>query len=169
MIARQPSTFLRTIAAFMLLALAAVALPVTPARADGAASTRNIILGGALAAGTLLILNHNKKVHQKEDELTNARNQAQAERDAAYASYQSEAAGAAALRKQLAAANREMAALKREVAQQHSEIMRLRKEVSMTRPATPAQSAFIAPAPSKPALTVPTLRVASVTYGWGQL
>ena len=44
-------------------ALAATALPSAPALADGAASTRNILLGGA--AATLLIINHNRKVHQK--------------------------------------------------------------------------------------------------------
>src|SRR5579872_4146790 len=46
---------LKAISAFIMTALLALTLPALPARADGAASTRNIILGGALAAGTLLI------------------------------------------------------------------------------------------------------------------
>jgi hypothetical protein len=137
-----------------LTALVGTTLPAAPARADGAASTRNIILGGALAGGTLLIINHNKKVHQKEDELSNARNQAQAERDQAYSSYQQAAASANAYRRQLAVENREMVALKRQVAQ-------LRKQVSSAQ-GTASQSAFIAAAPRVPLAT-------NVAYGWGQL
>ena len=49
-------------------ALAASAMPAAPALADGAASTRNIIIGGA--AATLLIINHNRKVHEKYAEKT---------------------------------------------------------------------------------------------------
>jgi hypothetical protein len=50
---------------------------VAPALADGAASTRNIILGGAAAA--VLITNYNHKVHQKRDE-----QRAQSRRQASY-------------------------------------------------------------------------------------
>jgi hypothetical protein len=39
---------------------------VAPALADGAASTRNIILGGAAAA--VLVTNYNHKVRQKREE-----------------------------------------------------------------------------------------------------
>src|SRR5579884_1999025 len=84
-----------------LTALLSATLPVQPARADGAASTRNIILGGALAAGTVLVINHNKKVHQKEAELDSARRQAESERDQAYASD-------SALRNRVSAQNREI-------------------------------------------------------------
>ena len=128
-----------------LTGLLAATLPMAPANADGAASTRNIILGGALAAGTLLIINHNKKVHQKEDELSNARYQAEAERDQANAS-------ASSMRHRLAAQNREMAALKRQVALQNTELRRLR--------GGQGQGAFIAPA---------TANSQSVAYGWGRL
>jgi hypothetical protein len=50
---------------------------VAPALADGAASTRNIILGGAAAA--VLITNYNHKVHQKREE-----QRAQSRRQASY-------------------------------------------------------------------------------------
>jgi hypothetical protein len=53
---------------------------LTPAFADGAASTRNIIIGGAAAAITLV--NWAKKRHQKQEE---AREQAR--RQAQYRSY----------------------------------------------------------------------------------
>ena len=166
MLTLRTGIILKAISAFIVTALLALTLPALPARADGAASTRNIILGGALVGGTLLILNHNKKVHQKEDELTNARNQAQAERDQAYASYQSEAASASSLRKQLAAENREMAALKREVAMQHNQIKKLRGQTSMN--GGPSKNSFIGPPPVRAASTPPTMRLASASYGWGQ-
>jgi hypothetical protein len=53
---------------------------IAPALADGAASTRNIIIGGAAAA--VLITNYNHKVRQKREE-----QRAQARRQAAYRSY----------------------------------------------------------------------------------
>ena len=53
---------------------------ISPALADGAASTRNIILGGAAAA--VLITNYNHKVRQKREE-----NREQARRQASYRSY----------------------------------------------------------------------------------
>lgn len=168
MVTARTGIILKAISAFITTALLALTLPALPARADGAASTRNIILGGALAAGTLLILNHNKKVHQKEDELSNARNQAEAQRDQAYASAQSEAASAGALRKQLAAQNREMAALKHEIAQQHDQINQLRKQVSVTGGSSSGTS-FIGPPPVRAASTAPTMRLAQASYGWGQL
>ncbi|MBV9408499.1 MAG: hypothetical protein JO164_06725 [Candidatus Eremiobacteraeota bacterium] len=53
---------------------------VAPALANGAASTRNILIGGAAAA--LLITNYNHKVHQKREE-----QREQARRQASYRSY----------------------------------------------------------------------------------
>ena len=167
MVTRRTGIILRAISAFIVSALVALTAPALPARADGAASTRNIILGGALVGGTLLILNHNKKVHQKEDELSNARNQAQAQRDQAYASYQSEAASASALRKQLAAQNREMISLKRQIAQQNSQIQQLRRQTSMY--GNPNKNSFIGPPPTRTASAGPSMRLAEASYGWGQL
>ena len=53
---------------------------VAPALADGAASTRNILVGGAAAA--VLITNYNHKVRAKREE-----NREQTRRQASYRSY----------------------------------------------------------------------------------
>jgi hypothetical protein len=53
---------------------------LAPALADGAASTRNIIIGGAAAA--VLVTNYNHKVRQKRAEQSSA-----ARRQASYRSY----------------------------------------------------------------------------------
>ena len=148
------------------------AMPAAPALADGAASTRNILIGGA--AATLLIINHNKKVHQKEDEM--ARRQASAEANAndAWAAYSSEKR---AYENQSAIVSE----YKHEVAVQHGEIAKLRSQVAaanqrgdrfksqlvhqqaLARPAAAAPvAAAAAPAPQP-------VRVATVTYGWGNL
>ncbi|MBV8599999.1 MAG: hypothetical protein JO359_00395 [Candidatus Eremiobacteraeota bacterium] len=148
-----------------LIALLASSFPAAPAAADGAASTRNIILGGALVGGTLLILNHNRKVHQKYDELTNARNQAQADRDQAYASYQSAASSSYAYAQRLAATQRELASYRHTLAMQHDEIVKLRHQIALRQ--DNARSAFVQPNTAKP--PSPTVRVASESFGWGQL
>jgi len=103
------------IAAVTLAALSAGLVPTASAMADGAASTRNLLLLGG-AAATYLIIQHNKQVHQREADM--ARQQAAAQESAnnawaAYSSaehaYQNEAALAGDL--------------KREVAYQHSVIV----------------------------------------------
>ncbi len=58
-----------------------------PARADGAASTRDIIFGAAAIGGSLLIINHNKKVHQKYAEYDRHQAEAESERNQAQAAY----------------------------------------------------------------------------------
>ncbi|MFN2459830.1 MAG: hypothetical protein ABR591_03940 [Candidatus Velthaea sp.] len=50
------------------LALAISAGSVAPALADGAASTRNIILGGAAAAVLVTNYNHKKRIKRQEDQ-----------------------------------------------------------------------------------------------------
>jgi hypothetical protein len=56
---------------------------VAPALADGAASTRNIILGTAAAAGAaVLVTNYNHKKHIKQNE-----QRQEARRQASYRSY----------------------------------------------------------------------------------
>jgi hypothetical protein len=62
------------------LAAAVTVSSMAPAFADGAASTRNIIIGGAAAAFTLV--NWGKKRHEKADE-----RREQARRQAQYRSY----------------------------------------------------------------------------------
>jgi hypothetical protein len=154
--------------------LAATLLPATPALADGAASTRNIIFGGAaVAAGTLLIINHNRKVHQKyaEYDRQQAQTQAQASNaEAAYASERSAYAHEAAL----------VAGYQHEVAIQHQEVLRLRHEVALAQgrssgaqPVTAGltQTTFqplVAAARTQGSDRSPT-RVANVSYGWGTL
>jgi hypothetical protein len=147
-------------------ALAVTAAPGVPALADGAASTRNIILGGAAVAGTLLIINHNKKVHEKYAEYDRRQAQTQAAANNAEAAYESERsayAHEAAL----------VSSYKHEVAIQHQEVLRLRHELAMTNRAqtnvAQAQPAFHPlVAGARVNEPVPT-RLANVSYGWGTL
>jgi hypothetical protein len=150
----------RTLASLALAGTVAMtALPVAPALADGAASTRNIIGGAALAAGTLIIINHNKKVHQKEDEM--ARAQASAEESA----NNSQAAYASERRAYLAqvALNSEY---KHEVAVQHKMIVALRKQVASTNK---ARAMAVAPVPAPGQNQAQPVRVATTSMGWGNL
>lgn len=62
------------------LAVAVTAGSMLPALADGAASTRNILIGGAAAAIGLTNLNHKKRIKQEEQ-------REQARRQANYRSY----------------------------------------------------------------------------------
>jgi hypothetical protein len=147
-------------------ALAATAMPA-PALADGAASTRNIIIGGA--AATLLIINHNRKVHEKyaEKDRAIARQQARAsDAESAYYSERQAYAHEAAL----------VASYKREVAMQHQEVLRLRHQIAMSR----RSSQHVAAAQPRPAFHPlvaaasyhpdrGATRVANVSYGWGAL
>jgi len=157
---------IRTLTA-LALSIGLTAGAVAPALADGAASTRNILIGGAAVAGTLLIINHNKKVHEKYAE--DARNQAAAENSAANAQ--------AAYASERTAYEHEAALVgeyKHEVALQHTQIVSLRHQVATTdaghtaftqpaRPIAPARTAVASSTNEHP------LRVASVSYGWGQL
>jgi hypothetical protein len=69
----------RTLAAGVLAASMTFGA-VAPAFADGAASTRNILIGGAAAA--ILVTNYNHKVRAKREE-----NREQSRRQASYRSY----------------------------------------------------------------------------------
>jgi hypothetical protein len=62
------------------LAAAVTVSAIAPALADGAASTRNILIGGAAAAIGITNLNHKKKIKQEEQ-------REQARRQANYRSY----------------------------------------------------------------------------------
>jgi hypothetical protein len=62
------------------LAAALTAGSMLPALADGAASTRNILIGGAAAALSLTNLNHKKRIKQEEQ-------REQARRQGSYRSY----------------------------------------------------------------------------------
>ena len=65
----------RTILAGALCAAIASGLPA-PALADGAASTRNIIIGGAAAAIGITNYNHKKRIKQQEMQEQTRRQQA---------------------------------------------------------------------------------------------
>jgi len=146
-----PSNRTRTVAALLVAALVSFAAP-RPASADGAASTRNIIFGtAAVGAGTLIWLNHNKKVHEKYAEYDRRQASTQAEANNAEAAYESERsayAHEAAL----------VATLKHENAIQHSMIDQQNKKIASLQhqlhPVTVGQTASGQP-----------VRVAS--YGWG--
>ena len=151
--------------------LAATAVPAAPALADGAASTRNIIGGAAAVAGALIIINHNRKVHQKYAEYDRRQAQTQAEAsnaEAAYASERSAYQHEAAL----------VAGYQHEVAIQHQEVLRLRHQLALARnngaqpvAAGLTQTQFrplVAAAHAQGSDRGPT-RVANVSYGWGAL
>ncbi len=143
----------RTLASLALAgSVALTAVPAAPALADGAASTRNIILGGAAAAaGTLIIINHNKQVHAKEDQMATAQAQAEESANNAQAAYESE-------RKAYLAQVAINAEYKHEVAVQHRMIVQMRNQL-----ASEQRAGNTAAAPAQPA------RVATTSYGWGNL
>jgi hypothetical protein len=128
--------------------------------ADGAASTRNILIGVGAAAATLVIINHNKKVHQKYAE--------DAQKQAALAE-QRDDAQAAARQYKVAYEHESVVAseLKKEVAIQQSEISKL--QTAMTS-LNPPGSNFVAAKPAAATMTNSVSAVPSgqvVSYGWG--
>ncbi|HTJ26811.1 MAG TPA: hypothetical protein VMA36_11685 [Candidatus Limnocylindria bacterium] len=139
-------------------ALGTTALPAAPALADGAASTRNIILGGAAAAaGTLLIINHNKKVHEKYAEYDRRQAATQAAANNAEAAYQSE-------RQAYAHEAALVSSYQHEVSLQHQEVLRLRHELAMRNSAQ-----HVAAAPANARTNPAPQQLANVSYGWGAL
>ncbi len=136
-----------------MAAMLAAAAP-SAALADGAASTRNIILGAGLA--TYLIIQHNRKVHERYAE--DARRQAALESEnsnmqAAYSNERSAYNNALA----------EIVDLKREVAYQHSVIVQQRRQTAM-------QSGFGTQRTRVAAATYgPGKQVSMVNYGWGKI
>ncbi|GAC1442252.1 MAG: hypothetical protein NVS2B8_07890 [Vulcanimicrobiaceae bacterium] len=152
----------------------------TPARADGAASTRNIIFGAAAIGGTLLVINHNKKVHQRYAEYDRRQAQAAAERNQAQAAYSSERRAY----EHEVAINRD---LEREVAYEHRAVRERDKQIAslkhslivakygrIHRTAYVPEQPRIAPRPAAVHNGPPVrAQVAdslpqSVSYGWGK-
>jgi hypothetical protein len=153
----------RFVAIAVLAAMLATLAPQAPVSADGAASTRNILIGGAAAA--LIIINHNKKVHERyaQDAATQA--QLAAQRDNATQAYQQEKS----------AYNSEAALvsdLKREVAYQHQVIDQLRHQVAALQPqgVSGKPSNFVAQTTLvKPTPVGGEQQVAVTSYGWGTI
>ena len=149
----------RITAGLLIGALLFAAAPKPMALADGAASTRNIILTGAAAAGTLIIINHNKKVHQKYAE--------DAQKQAELASERNDAQAAARQYKIAYEHETEVVSnLKREVAIQQNEISQLKAQVASINP---PGSNFVAtkPVPQPMAHGTNANPAQVVAYGWG--
>lgn len=154
----------KILVAAVVAAFAITAIPMQPAVADGAASTRNIILGGALAAGAAyLIIQHNRKVHEKYAADAAQTAAANGRANDAWAAYKSERH---AYTEQVAV----NADLKKEVAYQHSVVMQQQRQLAAINGKgntfAQANSVAKAPTPQKPA---PSQQVAMVSYGWGTL
>jgi hypothetical protein len=136
----------RFLAASVAAAMLALGIPATPAHADGAASTRNIVIFSAAAAATYLIVQHNRKVHEREAAMSARQaaleqqndNQASAYQQAQHA-YQEEVAVNAELQK--------------EIAYQHSVVEAQRSELASLSVHDDSG----------------TGNVALVSYGWGNV
>lgn len=158
----------RAIAGTTLAAMMALLVPAAPALADGAASTRNILLG--IGAATYLIIQHNRKVHEKYAEDARRQAELQSESNDAWAAYSSE-------KRAYDNAIAEVSDLKREVSYQHSVIVQQRRQMAMTQRSGngfATQTAYAQPQPrrNKQAASRPAPRqnqVAMVSYGWGDL
>ncbi len=150
---------MRLAAAATLAALLTTLAPQAPALADGAASTRNIILGGA--AATLLIINHNRKVHERYAEDAKRQAATAQQRDDAWAAYNSE--------KMAYAHEATVAAdLKKEVAYQHQVIEGQRRQLAAAKIQTGADFARQSVARINTG-GGKSQQVAVVSYGWGSL
>jgi wobble nucleotide-excising tRNase len=133
--------------AFAAAAVAALSwsIPSTPVLANGVASTRNLLLLGG-AAATYLVIEHNRKVHEREAEA--AQRQAAAEQAGtnAWAAYQQEA-------RAYKAAVAENGELQREVSYQHRIVEQQQRELASLGAST----------------TTSHGDVAMVSYGWGSI
>jgi hypothetical protein len=147
----------RVLSVAALLALGAAFYTPRAVLADGAASTRNIIFGAAAVGGALLIINHNKQVHQKYADDAARQAQLQAQSNDAQAAYAS----------QKRAYDQEVALVqqyKREVAYQHEVVQQQDRQLAALRAVH--SSAFVQPGASQNAgagSNQPTV----VSYGWG--
>jgi hypothetical protein len=160
----------RTIAGVLVAGLLVGAMPAAAVRADGGASTRNILFGIGAAAGTLLIINHNRQVHEKYAQDAQTQAALAAQRNDAQAAYASEKKA----NDNLAAANAE---LKSEVAYQHNIITSQNSKIAMLKSSTlsapaysaPARVAAVSPASGTVTDKSSARTVAVVSYGWGTI
>jgi hypothetical protein len=154
----------KILVAAVVAAFAITAIPMRPALADGAASTRNIILGGALAAGAAyLIIQHNRKVHEKYAADAAQTAAANGRANDAWAAYKSERH---AYSEQVAV----NADLKKEIAYQHSIVKQQQRQLAAIngKGNTFVQTNSVAKAPA-PRKAAPSQQVAMVSYGWGTI
>jgi hypothetical protein len=157
----------RTLAAVLAASLLVGLTPSGAVKADGAASTRNIFIGAA--AATLLIVNHNRQVHEKYAQDAQAQATLAAQRNDAQAAYTAEKKA----NDNLLAANSE---LKREVAYQHDIITQQNQKLAMVKSSTLtspnyATTSSVATTPRRPGAAGSSnpQTVAVVSYGWGTI
>lgn len=148
----------------MMVGVLLLGSPVPQALADGAASTRNILLGIGAAAGTLIIINHNKKVHQKyaedaqtEATLANQRNDAQAAYKAEVRAYDNQLAVTNELKKEVSVKDKVIQDQQTALQQQQKQLAQMGLQSQPIAAAAPAKSA-----PSHASGQV-------LSYGWGTL
>ncbi len=152
-------TIKHALAALAITGTLAFAFPAAPARANGAASTRNLILLGA--AATYLIIQHNRKVHEKYAEDAQRQAALEQENNNAWAAYHQEQR----------AYNEEVAvnqSLKKEVAYQHNVVQQQRRQLAAMNLHRNfiAQGAAVAAAGPHGSQG---RQVAMASFGWGQL
>ncbi len=138
----------QALAALALTGTLALAIPAAPTFANGAASTRNLILLGG--AATYLIIQHNRKVHERYAEDAQRQAALQSENNDAWAAYRQEQRAY----QEEVKVNQQ---LKREVAYQHNIVVAQRHQLAslgmkVARERTPSGQ-----------------QVAMVTYGWGNI
>lgn len=153
----------KTVAAVLAASLLVGFTPSGAVKADGAASTRNILIGAA--AATLIIVNHNRKVHEKYAQDAQAQASLAAQRNDAQAAYAAEKKA----NQNLQAANSE---LKREVAYQHDIVTQQNHQIAMMKSSSVgspnyATTAKVASTKSNGGSHPQT--VAVVSYGWGTI
>ncbi len=162
---------IKALLATSLIAAILVSLAPAPrALADGAASTRNILLGVGAAAGTLIIINHNKKVHekyaedaQKEATLASQRDDAQAAYKAEVRAYNNQLAVTQSLKKEVSVKDNIITQQKQAIAQQQQQLAQLGIQ-AQTVAAAPAVTHAVAPK-TAPMGHSPQM----LSYGWGTL
>jgi hypothetical protein len=152
----------QALASVALTGTLALAIPAAPALADGAASTRNLILLGG-AAATYLIIQHNRKVHEKYAEYDRRQAALSQENNDAWAAYHQEQNAYA----QQVQVNQE---LKKEIAYQHQVVKQQQREIATLGGRS---GSYEAPARHQVARSgqqpASNNQVALVSYGWGDI
>lgn len=164
----------KIVAAGLAAAFLLAFVPGREAFADGGASTRNILLGIGAAAGTLLIINHNKQVHEKyaqdaanEASLASQRDNAEAAYKAEVKAYDNQVAVTDNLKKEVSLKDQMIADQSAIIKQQKTQLAQLgvQAQTIAVQPVR-APAAHAAPATSSVA-SAPTSMM--VSYGWGTL
>jgi len=160
--------YIRILPSAALAALLATTMAAPrPALADGAASTRNIIFGAAAIGGALLIINHNKKVHEKYAEYDQRQAATQAQANQAQAAYESEAQAYSHEAALVSEYKKEVAYQHDLVQSQNRQLAGLRHSLAMAHGNGVAES-FAQPAARSARPSQPHTDLAeNVSYGWG--